>query len=153
MSSKLSHLQKLIDRIDEKYSMSDEDRLKKRFSYVKNNHFLISKKILKDILHNSKLEKILWNNLIDGEIVRQIIVVMDDSHENILFVGFLEDPRIKLNKVNLNDKVISFNSKNSYILLNNKECKSEVSIEQSMYEFNKILNKAEYTEMTIKDLL
>lgn len=152
MSNKLSHLQKLIDRIDEKYAMSDEDKLKKHYKYVKDNHFLISKQIIKDIFHNKKLEDLLWSKLLDEE-NKQIIIVYNEDKSNIEYVGFLNKEQINLNTIKLDDREIKFNKKNSEILIHNLNCKSEVSVDQSIYSFNKILNQSNYSDLTVKSLL
>lgn len=151
MSDKLSHLRKLIERIDEKYSMDDESRLKKEYNYIKKNHFLISKTILKDILHNNKLEKKLWEKF--EEDFKKIIIIFGEDKRHVIYVGYFESDNIKMNTIEFNEHKIKINTKNSYYLLRNHDCENEIAIEQAIYELNKIINKAENSSLTVQELL
>lgn len=153
MSNKLSHLQELIERINEKYTLSEEEKIKKNRNYLINNYFFISKKNLHDLLHNKKIENLLWNEMIENESLKKIIISYDEN-KNIKYIGFLTEEiknsrRIKDEEFNLDIKV---NNSNSYVLIHNNKCLNEVAIEQAIYEFNKLLNKSEFSKINLKEL-
>lgn len=151
MSEKLSHLQQLIDRINDKYALTDDEKIKKNFKYLKNNYLFITYRDLNDLLHNKKLEKKLWEDLCNEENCVKIIVVRESN--DIKYVGFVNKEIEETSSITLEENKIKINNKNSYLLLLNKDCKNEVSIEKSIYEFNKLLNKSEFSEINITEIL
>lgn len=151
MSEKLNHLQQLIIRINDKYTLTDQEKIKKNFKYLKNNYLFITFRDLNDLLHDKKLEKKLWKNLCNEESCTKIIVIRDSNI--IKYVGYISKEIEETISVTVDNEKIKINNKNSYLLLLNKDCKNEVSIEKSIYEFNKLLNKAEYSEINITEIL
>lgn len=144
-------LQSKINQINEKYLMTDEERIRQYITNVMPTKMIISKESLKKYFHNKNLEKKVFDLLLKE--LKPLRIIHKDK--KLLKIDWLENynkDEIFIFSEELNEKVYYSNNTEEFLLIN-FDCKNEIILEKSLQDLNKLLKNVESSNLTIEDFV